>query len=107
MILCRKPQVSQITDQVLWLQNVLMQAICCQVILDRILIWMLVQVGEVTSGAFSPCLKKNIAMGYVEKAYAKSGTELKVEVRGKINPAVVTKMPFVPNTYFKAPTAAS
>ncbi|CAL8472131.1 g11673 [Coccomyxa elongata] len=65
------------------------------------------EVGEVTSGAFSPCLKKNIAMGYVEKAYAKAGTELQVEVRGKINPATVTKMPFVPNTYFKAPTAAS
>lgn len=65
------------------------------------------QVGEVTSGAFSPCLKKNIAMGYVEKAYAKAGTELQVEVRGKINPATVTKMPFVPNTYFKAPTTAS
>ena len=36
------------------------------------------QVGEITSGAFSPCLKKNIAMGYVEKPFAKSGTQLKV-----------------------------
>ena len=33
-----------------------------------------------TSGAFSPCLKKNVAMGYVEKPYAKSGTELKVQL---------------------------
>lgn len=65
------------------------------------------QVGEVTSGAFSPCLKKNIAMGYVEKAYAKAGTELQVSVRGRTSPAVVTKMPFVPNTYYKAPTTAS
>ena len=38
----------------------------------------MLEVGEITSGAFSPCLKKNIAMGYVEKPYAKSGTELKV-----------------------------
>lgn len=58
-------------------------------------------VGEISSGAFSPCLKKNIAMGYVEKDYAKVGTALKVVVRGKVNDATVTKMPFVPNTYYK------
>lgn len=57
--------------------------------------------GEVTSGAFSPCLKKNIAMGYVDKSVAKAGTPLKVVVRGKQNDATVTKMPFVPNTYYK------
>ena len=65
------------------------------------------QIGEVTSGAFSPCLKKNVAMGYVEKKYGKAGTQLKVSVRGKESPAEVSKMPFVPNTYFKEPTAAS
>ncbi len=65
------------------------------------------QVGEVSSGAFSPCLKKNVAMGYVSKAHAKAGTALKVVVRGRANDATVTKMPFVPNTYFKTPTAAS
>lgn len=59
------------------------------------------KVGEVTSGAFSPCLKKNVAMGYVIKAHGKAGTELKVEVRGKQNDAVVTKMPFVPVHYYK------
>ena len=31
---------------------------------------------------------------------------LKVSTRGKESPAEVTKMPFVPNTYFKEPTAA-
>jgi aminomethyltransferase len=61
------------------------------------------RVGEVTSGAFSPCLKKNVAMGYVDKAHAKAGTELKVEVRGRQNDAVVTKMPFVPVHYYKPP----
>ena len=34
-------------------------------------------------------------------AQAKAGTALKVEVRGKTNDAVVTKMPFVPTHYFK------
>jgi aminomethyltransferase len=65
------------------------------------------QVGEISSGAFSPCLKKNVAMGYVKKSFGKAGTPLKVVVRGRANEATVTKMPFVPNTYFKAPTAAS
>ncbi|KAL6781479.1 GCST1 [Auxenochlorella protothecoides x Auxenochlorella symbiontica] len=58
-------------------------------------------VGEISSGAHSPCLKKNVAMGYVEKALGKAGTELKVVVRGKPYDAVVAKMPFVPNRYYK------
>ena len=32
---------------------------------------------------------------------AQAGTPLKVVVRGRVNDAVVTKMPFVPNTYYK------
>lgn len=63
------------------------------------------KVGEVSSGAFSPCLKKNVAMAYVDKAYGKAGTKLKVVVRGKENDAEVTKMPFVPNTYFRKAAA--
>mmetsp|Transcript_27278 Transcript_27278/g.69441 ORF Transcript_27278/g.69441 Transcript_27278/m.69441 type:complete len:405 (-) Transcript_27278:318-1532(-) len=59
------------------------------------------QIGEVTSGAFSPCLKKNIAMGYVEKGHDKAGTKLKLVVRGKQNDAEVVKMPFVATHYFK------
>ncbi|CAM6123379.1 unnamed protein product [Calypogeia fissa] len=60
-------------------------------------------IGEVTSGGFSPCLKKNIAMGYVESGNHKAGTNVKVNVRGKANDAVITKMPFVPTTYYKKP----
>jgi aminomethyltransferase len=59
------------------------------------------EVGEITSGAFSPCLKKNIAMGYVKKPHDKAGTKLKVVVRGKQNDAEVTKMPFVKTTYYR------
>ena len=59
------------------------------------------QVGEVTSGAFSPSIGKNIAMGYVQKGNQKSGTKLKVSVRGRQNDATVTKMPFVETTYFR------
>jgi aminomethyltransferase len=58
-------------------------------------------VGEVTSGGFSPVLKKNVAMGYVDKALAKAGTAVKVSVRGRVSDAVVTKMPFVPVHYHR------
>ncbi|KAI8599349.1 hypothetical protein EDD21DRAFT_162332 [Dissophora ornata] len=58
-------------------------------------------VGKVTSGCPSPSTKKNVAMGYVKNGLHKSGTELEVEVRGRKQKAVVTKMPFVPAGYHK------
>ncbi|GCC17609.1 aminomethyltransferase, mitochondrial [Chiloscyllium punctatum] len=57
-------------------------------------------IGEVTSGCPSPCLKQNIAMGYVDTEYSKPGTPIKVEVRKKIVDATVSKMPFVPSKYY-------
>ncbi|XP_061345504.1 aminomethyltransferase, mitochondrial-like [Gastrolobium bilobum] len=58
-------------------------------------------IGEVTSGGFSPCLKKNIAIGYVKSGLHKAGTKVKIIIRGKANEGVVTKMPFVPTKYYK------
>ncbi|KAG6419021.1 hypothetical protein SASPL_121229 [Salvia splendens] len=59
-------------------------------------------IGEVTSGGFSPCLKKSIAMGYVKSGHHKNGTKLKIVVRGKSYDGSITKMPFVPTKYYKA-----
>ncbi|XP_036905613.1 aminomethyltransferase, mitochondrial isoform X2 [Sturnira hondurensis] len=56
--------------------------------------------GTVTSGSPSPCLKKNVAMGYVPLEYSRPGTPLLVEVRRKQQKAVVSKMPFVPTNYY-------
>uniref|UniRef100_A0A5F5Q2E8 Aminomethyltransferase, mitochondrial n=2 Tax=Equus TaxID=9789 RepID=A0A5F5Q2E8_HORSE len=56
--------------------------------------------GTVTSGCPSPCLKKNVAMGYVPCEYSRPGTPLLVEVRQKQQMAVVSKMPFVPTNYY-------
>jgi aminomethyltransferase len=52
------------------------------------------RVGEVTSGTFSPTLKKPIAMGFVDPALAKPGTELQVDLRGRAEPAHVIELPF-------------
>ncbi|XP_058028713.1 aminomethyltransferase, mitochondrial [Ahaetulla prasina] len=57
-------------------------------------------IGEVTSGCPSPCLQKNIAMGYVDSEFSKLNTALTVEVRKKNYPALVTKMPFTPTHYY-------
>ncbi|KAM5234536.1 aminomethyltransferase, mitochondrial isoform 3-T5 [Hipposideros larvatus] len=57
-------------------------------------------IGTVTSGCPSPCLKKNVAMGYVPFEYSRPGTRLLVEVRRKQQMAVVSKMPFVPTNYY-------
>jgi aminomethyltransferase len=52
------------------------------------------QIGELSSGVFSPSLKQGIAMGYLPVDYAKIGTELDVDVRGRKFPAKVVKKPF-------------
>ena len=61
------------------------------------------KIGEVTSGTFSPCLKKPIAMGYVDTPLAKVGTEISLKIRGKMQKAEVTKMPFVESRYYRVP----
>ncbi|XP_053577101.1 aminomethyltransferase, mitochondrial [Bombina bombina] len=57
-------------------------------------------IGEVTSGCPSPCLRYNVAMGYVEPEYVKAGTALRLEVRKKFIDGVTSKMPFVPTKYY-------
>jgi aminomethyltransferase len=49
--------------------------------------------GEVTSGTLSPCLDVGIGMAYVPAERAQPGTELQIDVRGKIRPAVVGTKP--------------
>ncbi|MCW3050004.1 MAG: glycine cleavage system protein, partial [Solirubrobacterales bacterium] len=49
--------------------------------------------GEVTSGTMSPSLGVGIGMGYVPAEKAEPGTELEIDVRGKVRPAVVAKKP--------------
>lgn len=61
------------------------------------------KIGAVTSGCPSPSLLQNIAMGYVDRKFAKNGTEVQVAVRGNKTSMVVTKMPFVKSNYYAKP----
>ncbi|XP_059486523.1 aminomethyltransferase, mitochondrial [Neocloeon triangulifer] len=58
------------------------------------------QVGHVTSGCPSPSLGGNVAMGFVQAAFAKATTRLQLLVRNKAVDAEVTKMPFVKTNYY-------
>jgi aminomethyltransferase len=49
--------------------------------------------GVVTSGTLSPCLEQGIGMGYVPVEAAEPGTEVEVDVRGKLRGAEVRKKP--------------
>ena len=50
--------------------------------------------GEITSGTFSPTLQHSIAMARVPRG---AGSECNIEMRGKLIPARIVKMPFVRN----------
>lgn len=52
--------------------------------------------GEITSGSYSPTLARSIALARVP-ATVKTGDDCEVEIRGRQNPAVVVKYPFVRN----------
>ncbi len=56
------------------------------------------QVGQATSGTWSPIVKKNLAIASVRSAHARPGTRLRVEVTAEFErhlvAATVTKLPF-------------
>ena len=56
-------------------------------------------IGVVTSGGFGPTVNGPVAQGYVEAAFSKAGTPLKLIVRGKALDAEVAALPFVPAKY--------
>lgn len=52
------------------------------------------KIGVVTSGTMSPTRKIGIGMGYVKTEYAKAGTDIQIDMRGRRLKAVVVKPPF-------------
>ncbi|HYG23251.1 MAG TPA: glycine cleavage system aminomethyltransferase GcvT [Verrucomicrobiae bacterium] len=53
------------------------------------------QAGEVVSGTQSPSLNAGIGLGYVPAQFAKAGTAIEIEIRGKRFPAVTVKKPIL------------
>lgn len=51
-------------------------------------------IGRVTSGTQAPSLQKAIGMGYVNKEFAKEGTEIYISIRNNKIKAKVVKFPF-------------
>jgi aminomethyltransferase len=49
--------------------------------------------GQVVSGTQSPSLNMGIGMGYVPTEFAKAGTVIEIETRGRRSPAVVVAKP--------------
>ncbi|MEM6304982.1 MAG: glycine cleavage system aminomethyltransferase GcvT [Pseudomonadota bacterium] len=56
-------------------------------------------IGQITSGGFGPSVGGPVAMGYVRAAQAAIGTRLWGELRGKRQPVIVAKLPFVPANF--------
>jgi len=55
------------------------------------------EIGYVTSGGYSPTLKKTIGLGLIKKQYKEEGTEIEIEVRNKLLKGVVVSIPFYRN----------
>jgi aminomethyltransferase len=51
------------------------------------------KIGEVCSGTQSPSLGIGIGMGYVPPEFAKAGTIIEIEIRGRRSPAVIVTKP--------------
>ncbi|MEO1243410.1 MAG: glycine cleavage system aminomethyltransferase GcvT [Pseudomonadota bacterium] len=59
------------------------------------------KIGVITSGGFGPSVSAPVAMGYVDAAFAETGTPLQLIVRGKPMLAQVADMPFAPHRYYR------
>lgn len=58
-------------------------------------------IGTVCSGGFGPTLGAPLAMGYLDSAFTALDTPVSALVRGKKVPLRVSKMPFVPQRYYR------
>jgi len=52
-------------------------------------------IGVVSSGTLSPCLKKGIALAFLDKDQREVGSSVDIVIRGKMVPAEIVKPPFV------------
>jgi len=55
------------------------------------------EIGYVTSGGYSPTLKKTIGLGLVKSTFKEVGTEIEIEIRGKFLRGIIVSTPFYRN----------
>ena len=53
------------------------------------------EIGYVTSGGYSPTLKKTIGLGLIKKKYHEEGTKLEIKVRNKFLKGIIVSTPFI------------
>jgi aminomethyltransferase len=58
------------------------------------------RLGTVTSGTFSPIIRKGVAQSYIQRGRSDFGTRVSVKVRDAPQPATVTKPPFYDESLF-------
>lgn len=58
------------------------------------------EIGFVSSGLLSPILGYNVGQAYIDKAF-KIGSTVNIDIRGKKREATITKLPFIPNNFYK------
>ena len=58
-------------------------------------------IGEVCSACYGASIGGPIAMAYIERDLGEPGTALLVAVRDKQLPVTVTRMPFIPQRYYR------
>jgi aminomethyltransferase len=58
-------------------------------------------VGKICSAGYGASFGGPIAMAYISRDLGESGTALSVDVRGKLVPVIVTRLPFSPQNYFR------
>lgn len=54
------------------------------------------EIGEVTSGTFSPTLRVGIALALIKPTYG-IGEKVRIDIRGRVSEAEIVKVPLVPS----------
>lgn len=54
-----------------------------------------VNIGETTSGCYSPTLKKGIGLAMIDASRAEIGSDISVEIRGRLYAGKIVKRPFI------------
>jgi len=58
-----------------------------------------VERGRATTGIYSPTTSKFLGMAYVPAAHTAVGTEIGVEIRGRVKSAAIVRRPFYVRAY--------